>query len=335
MTTHDPNSADLHTDVTWMDRRDHLPAILSINARNGRDVWSADDFHRHLDGRNVIGKIAAHDGVLLGYMIYALHIDHIDVLKIEADPDHRGRGILEQMIGHLARQLSPDRRREVVFHISEEDADTRDILERCGATKTRIEPGYFKDGGQACEMRYHVRERRLLVPSPESPCPSGEPARPGATALRSARALPDGLRDARRALTEITGVEWDVVKPHRRAVRFVTVGTASDLEGVDRSDLGLRTVSKIADPAAACAAIRAFLGLPAGRTQAAGVGKAARVVIPVSWLRPGRRAADPGPPCPLRDAFTPADPQSRSEPDARPRSRRRTSGVTGGEPRGR
>ena len=62
MTTHDPNSADLHTNVTWMDRRDPLPALLSINARNRLDVWSADDFHRHLDGRHVIGKIAAHDG---------------------------------------------------------------------------------------------------------------------------------------------------------------------------------------------------------------------------------------------------------------------------------
>jgi ribosomal protein S18 acetylase RimI-like enzyme len=340
MITPNPGSAYLRAKVTWMDRRVDLAQVLSINAHNELDVWSLDTFDQHLNERYVIGKVARHEDDVVGYMIYRLHKDHIDVLKIEADPDYRGRGIMEQLIEHLAHQLSPTRRKEIVFHIPEDDIETLDIMEKCGLGESGIQSGYFRGGGNAYEMRYHVQKGGFGSPltKRESPWQASEcdfegatDPRPSAGAARarhrpdgpSARALPDGLSNARRRLTELTHAEWDVVKPHRRAGQFVTVDTASDLEGVDPSDIYFRTVSKLVDPAAACDALHAFCRIPTKRTHADRSDKPAQIVIPSTWLlRLARRRPDSGSPGQLRAAFKPADPYARSVPEATRRTRR-------------
>ncbi len=303
MITPNPDSAHLRTDITWMDRRVDLSEVLSINARNELDVWSADTFNQHLDERYVIGKVARHEDDVVGYMIYVLHKDHIDVLKIEVDPDHGGRGIMEQMIENLAHQLSPARRREIVFHILEADIEMLDIMARCGARESCVQAGSLRAGGRAYVMRYPVRYDGLGTPVTvgDAPGPTSESDLEGSADYRSpagvtrarlrseadrpsARSLPEGLSGARRKVTELTNVEWDVVKPDRQTGQFVIVDTASDLEGVDPSDIYLRTVSKLADPAAACDALHAFCRISTKRTYAGSPDKAAQVVIPSRWL---------------------------------------------------
>ena len=98
--------------IDWMIRRD-MAAVLQIEAESFPDhPWTEQDFVNCLRHRNRIGMMARIGSGTVGFMIYELDKQRIDVLNFAVAADCRRRGVGRQMVAKLAaiRQAEQERR---------------------------------------------------------------------------------------------------------------------------------------------------------------------------------------------------------------------------------
>ena len=91
----------LRVHIRWMIRRD-MPEVLGIEAESFEFPWLEEDFIRCLRQRNCIGMVAEHDDRVVGFMIYELAKNRIQVLNFATAAEHRRRGVGTQMIGRAS-----------------------------------------------------------------------------------------------------------------------------------------------------------------------------------------------------------------------------------------
>jgi hypothetical protein len=298
-------------------------------------------------------------GKVAGYMIYRLQVsDGIDVLKFECLPAYRDDGIEEQMIATLIGklQLHPNRWPQIRFNVSDHDMARLELLEKCGF----INKGQCKATGAGhCLMAYQWPGTRASGTakhdgqdegardggdssadceklSPNGKRDGGVAATGDNTAAASTvlpeeppprqrfckMPLPELYRHARKKLTELTLMEWEVVCPAKRG-RFVPTEITPGMS--DPSDVAFRSCGKVADPNQALAAIREFLGVPVSDLHASVLTKPAQLVIPAAWFR--QIHVTTGTPGLLASSCKPADTKARYQPpdeeDQGPSSRSR------------
>ncbi len=99
-----------HVHIRWMIRRD-MPDVLAIEQAGFAMPWGEDDFIRCLRQRNCIGMVAERDERIVGYMLYLLHKNRLELINLAVHPDHRrtgvGRAMLEKLFGKMDRQRRP------------------------------------------------------------------------------------------------------------------------------------------------------------------------------------------------------------------------------------
>lgn len=101
-------TANVH--IRWMTRAE-LPYVLDIERRSfPAHAWGEEAFLSELRKRTVIGMAAVREERVLGYVIYELHGDRMDVLNFAVHPFYRGQGVGSQMIGKLKAKLHSHRR---------------------------------------------------------------------------------------------------------------------------------------------------------------------------------------------------------------------------------
>ena len=83
---------EVRVHIRWMIRRD-MPEVLAIEASSFEFPWVEEDFIRCLRQRNSIGMVAEHDEQVVGFMIYELNRNRIQVLNFavaRVSPPGRG-----------------------------------------------------------------------------------------------------------------------------------------------------------------------------------------------------------------------------------------------------
>lgn len=104
--------------LRWMVRAD-LFDVLSIEAASFARPRTEMEIRNLLVERNTIGMVAVRSEAndhpeyapVLGFMIYELHLDRLEVLAFAVDPAHRRRRVGRQMAAKLAAKLGPRRPR--------------------------------------------------------------------------------------------------------------------------------------------------------------------------------------------------------------------------------
>ena len=66
--------------IRWMIRRD-MPEVLQTEQESFEFAWTEEDFLCCLRQRNCIGMVAEHDDQVVGFMIYELNKNRIQVLN--------------------------------------------------------------------------------------------------------------------------------------------------------------------------------------------------------------------------------------------------------------
>jgi hypothetical protein len=92
MTTTTRNKRPMTVHIRWMIRRD-MPAVLRVERDSG-GTWEEDRFESDLRKRNCIGMVAVgrDQSDVLGFVIFDLNRDHMDVKKLAVHPKYRDRG---------------------------------------------------------------------------------------------------------------------------------------------------------------------------------------------------------------------------------------------------
>lgn len=99
--------------IRWMIRRD-MPEILQIEKFNVGPVWEEEDFLKTLRQRNCIGMVAEKNDTVIGFMVYELHRQKLEILKM-ASLAPGETPVLRQLIFKLKSKLSSHRRTRLEF----------------------------------------------------------------------------------------------------------------------------------------------------------------------------------------------------------------------------
>jgi ribosomal protein S18 acetylase RimI-like enzyme len=110
--------------VRWLIRKD-MPAINEINIEASYQLLE-EDITKMLRTRNVAGMVVELDGVVAGYMIYALEKGSIDLYHLVVDPVFHGQGLGTALIEKLKTKLGTHQGRTAIYTtVSEYDVQSQ------------------------------------------------------------------------------------------------------------------------------------------------------------------------------------------------------------------
>jgi [ribosomal protein S18]-alanine N-acetyltransferase len=147
--------------IRWQILRDY-PEVLAIENASFQFPWLKEEFLRVLRQRNCIGMVAEHDEKIVGYMIYELHRNKIQVLDFAVHPLWCRKSIGRQMVAKLVGKLSSQRRNRISLLIRETNLAGHLFFRAMGFLATAVVREHFTDSGEdAYAMSYHLDESVL------------------------------------------------------------------------------------------------------------------------------------------------------------------------------
>ena len=142
--------------IRWMIRRD-MPEVLKIENASFEFNWTEEDFLACLRQRNCIGMVAEAEDRVVGFMIYELHKNKLNVLNFAVAPHCRRQGIGTQMIGKLAAKLTTHRRSKVTLAVRESNLTAQLFFRHQEFKAVKVLKNFYEDSGEdAFLMEYRV-----------------------------------------------------------------------------------------------------------------------------------------------------------------------------------
>lgn len=133
--------------IRWMVRAD-MPEVQGIENAAYEYPWTEEDFLRVLRQRNCIGMVAEHTeriNRILGYMIYELSSDRLQILNFAVSKDHRRCSIGQQMIAKLEGKLTVHRRNRITCEIRESNLDALNFFKTKGFRAIKVLRDFYQE----------------------------------------------------------------------------------------------------------------------------------------------------------------------------------------------
>jgi ribosomal-protein-alanine N-acetyltransferase len=153
--------AQTRVHIRWMIRRD-MPEVLAIEHASFEYPWCEEEFLRVLRQRNCIGMVAEYGERIVGFMIYELHRNKIQILDFATQAEFRRRGVGRQMVAKLVGKLSSQRRSRISLLVRETNLQAQLFFRVVGFRATEVVREHYPDTGEdAYGMQYHLDEDLL------------------------------------------------------------------------------------------------------------------------------------------------------------------------------
>jgi ribosomal-protein-alanine N-acetyltransferase len=154
---------EVRVHIRWMIRRD-MPEVLAIEASSFEFPWVEEDFIRCLRQRNCIGMVAEHDDRVVGFMIYELNKNRIQVLNFAVDCEFRRRGVGTQMVAKLIGKLSAQRRTRLALEVRETNLAAQLFFRTTGFRAVSVLRNFYEDTPEdAYLMQYRFDSETIAV----------------------------------------------------------------------------------------------------------------------------------------------------------------------------
>lgn len=161
----------IRTHIRWMIRRD-MPEVLAIESASFEFPWLEDDFICCLRQRPCIGMVAEHNDRVVGFMIYELNKNRIQVLNFATLPEMRRRGVGTQMVRKLVDKLSTQRRTRILIEVRETNLTAQLFFRSTGFRAISVlrdfynspsEDGYLMqyhhpEASEFCQEKFHLTD---------------------------------------------------------------------------------------------------------------------------------------------------------------------------------
>jgi ribosomal-protein-alanine N-acetyltransferase len=142
--------------VRWMIRSD-LPEVVGIESASFEYAWTEEDFRRCLRHRCCIAMVVEFEDRIVGYTVYELHRDRLEVLNFAVHSDARRCGVGSALVAKLRYKLSSHRRQRITLMVRERNVPAQMFFRRLGFIATAIHPERYADSGEdAIEMEFYA-----------------------------------------------------------------------------------------------------------------------------------------------------------------------------------
>lgn len=143
-----------NVDVKWM-VRPHMPSVLAIEGLSFEFPWKEEDFIRALSQRDCIGMSAMLGDQVVGFMIFGIFRNRIELQSIAVHPNFRRMFVGSAMIDKLASRLDPQRRNRIELFVRETNIVALNFFKSLGFLATGlVQDKYEETNEDAIVMRY-------------------------------------------------------------------------------------------------------------------------------------------------------------------------------------
>lgn len=132
----------LNVHIRWMLLRD-MPEALRIEQESFDHPWSSEEFDDTIRQKSVVGMVAEHNDRVVGFFVYYLGREVIDVIDLAVSAEYRGRGVGTAMIDKLKGKLR-DKRKKLVAFVSERNLGAQLFFRSQGFIATKICPEFYE-----------------------------------------------------------------------------------------------------------------------------------------------------------------------------------------------
>ena len=133
-------------DVTWM-LRWMIPSDLDCVMAIEKDVfdypWSREEFRIALRQGNCASMVAERNGEVVGYMVYELYRDRIELINFAVRPRSQRLGVGAALIERLKSKLDPQKRSKIVCELRERNLDGQLFFRQAGFICVSILHGWY------------------------------------------------------------------------------------------------------------------------------------------------------------------------------------------------
>jgi N6-L-threonylcarbamoyladenine synthase len=134
-------------------RAGDAPAIAELEELTLADPWTAAMVAGSLEEPTTLAYVGENGGVAVGYAIFQLAADEIELLRLGVDPAWRRAGIGGELV---ARGLAAGLDRGLMscfLEVRAENFAARRLYERLGFAVAGARRRYYSDGSDACIYR--------------------------------------------------------------------------------------------------------------------------------------------------------------------------------------
>ena len=147
MSTVPTTQAQVRVHIRWMIRRD-MPEVLAIEHAGFDFPWCEEEFLRVLRQRNCIGMVAEAGEQVVGFMVYELHKNKLNVLDFATHPAYRRQGVGGQMVAKLVGKLSSHRRTKILLNVRETNLRGQVFFRSLGFRALEVVREHYGDTGE-------------------------------------------------------------------------------------------------------------------------------------------------------------------------------------------
>jgi ribosomal-protein-alanine N-acetyltransferase len=106
--------------------------------------WPEDKFRRILRDRAVVGLSAEFGGRVIGFVVYRLHSDCVEILDLAVDSSWRREGVGTQIIAKIVERLLLGVRVRLVLRVRESNLDGQRFLRSVGFVAIKVEREHYQ-----------------------------------------------------------------------------------------------------------------------------------------------------------------------------------------------
>lgn len=151
------NVIEMETHIRWMIRSD-LDCVMAIEKDVFDHHWSREEFLIALRQANCVGMVAERNGEVVGYMVYELHKNRIELLNIAVRPRSQRLGVGAALVERLKSKLDPQKRRKIVCELRERNVDGQLFFRDAGFRCVSILHSWYavEEESTAYRMQFHT-----------------------------------------------------------------------------------------------------------------------------------------------------------------------------------
>ena len=154
----------LDVQIRWLIRRD-MAEVLEIEGEAFEFPWTEEDFLCCLRQRNCIGMVAEFNHKIVGFMIYELHRDRLQILNFAVHEAYRRRGVGSQMVLRLVDRLSQQRRKEICLEVRESNLQAQQFFKDREFAAVDVLRSHYDDTAEdAYLMQYSLEAEAAYKP---------------------------------------------------------------------------------------------------------------------------------------------------------------------------
>ncbi|MSP40309.1 MAG: ribosomal-protein-alanine N-acetyltransferase [Deltaproteobacteria bacterium] len=125
-----------------------IDEIMVIERSAYRFPWSQGFFLQELQVTCARSILAEADGKIVGYALYWLLPEMIDIHNLATHIDYRRRGIGRLLLTQILAQASAQLISRVTLEVRKSNSPAQRLYESCGFLTTGVRKGYYSDNGE-------------------------------------------------------------------------------------------------------------------------------------------------------------------------------------------